>query len=256
MSHVVFTGNIDIALVALWAFFIFFVVLVVYLHRESYREGYPLEDAKTGRYSDSNSALPMPKSKTFHLPFGRDSVTVPQPDRREPVEIAARRMDPSPGAPYIPTGNPMLDGVGPASWAERAKLPDLDAEGHARIVPLAKTDLWLESRDPDPRGKAVYGADGAKAGTVSEVWVDRAERMVRYLAVDTGTRTVLAPMNVASVNRKTGTITIDAILASQFSDAPGIAATDQITFYEEERVQAYFGGGYLYATPSRQESII
>lgn len=253
MPHVVFAGNIDIALVALWAFFIFFVGLVIYLHRESYREGYPLEDAKTGRTNLGVEPLNMPQPKTFHLPFGRGSVTKPD-GKREPLEIAARRADPSPGAPYIPTGNPMVDGVGPAAWANRADVPDLDGEGHPRIVPLAATDLWLEGRDPDPRGLAVYGADGAKAGTVSEVWVDRAERMVRYLAVDTGTRTVLMPMNVALVRR--GSVSTDAILAGQFAGVPAIKGTGQITFLEEERVQAYFGGGYLYATPERQESCL
>lgn len=256
MSHVVFAGNIDIALVALWAFFIFFIGLVIYLHRESYREGYPLEDAKTGKYRDSMSLLPMPRSKTFRLPFGRGSVTVPQHHRREPLTIAAVPADPSPGAPYVPTGNPMVDGIGPAAWAERARLPDLDADGHPRIIPLSASELWLESRDPDPRGRTVMGADGVTAGTVTEVWVDRAERMVRYLAIDTGARTVLAPINAVARIGKTGPVVIDAILASQFADVPAIAATDRITFYEEERIQAYYGGGYLYATAARQESLI
>jgi photosynthetic reaction center H subunit len=256
MHNVVIAGNIDIAMLALWAFFIFFIALVIYLHRESYREGYPLEDPISGRYSDSNSLFPLPESKTFNLPNGGGSVTVPQPDRREPVEIAARRMDRSPGSPYVPTGNPMLDGVGPAAWANRAKVPDADLHGAPRIAPLASTDLWLESRDPDPRGMTVTGADGAVAGTVSEVWVDRMERMVRYLAIDTGTRTVLAPLTVAVIHRATSTVEISAILASQFADVPALDNPGVITFYEEERVQAYFGGGYLYATPGRQESCI
>jgi photosynthetic reaction center H subunit len=256
MHNVVIAGNIDIAMLALWAFFIFFIALVIYLHRESYREGYPLEDPVSGRYSDANSLFPLPDAKTFNLPNGGRSVTVPQPNRREPVEIAAKRMDRSPGSPYVPTGNPMIDGVGPAAWAERAKVPDLDMHGAPRIAPLASTDLWLESRDPDPRGMTVTGADGAVAGTVSEVWVDRMERMVRYLAIDTGKRTVIAPMTVAVIHRATGTVEISAILASQFADAPALAKGDVITLYEEERVQAYFGGGYLYATPERQESCI
>jgi photosynthetic reaction center H subunit len=256
MSHVVFVGNIDIAMIALWAFFLFFIGLVAYLHRESYREGYPLEDAKTGRYRDSNSLLPLPRSKTFLLPFGRGSVTVPQPDSREPVDIAARRADPSPGAPYIPIGNPMIDGVGPASWANRAKLPDLDMEGDLRIVPLSRTDMWLETRDPDPRGMSVTGADDVAVGTVTDIWVDRAERILRYISVDTGARTVVVPLPVVSINRRTGTVRVDAILASQFADAPALEKPDQITFYEEDRVQAYFGGGYLYATPAREESLI
>jgi photosynthetic reaction center H subunit len=256
MQNVVIAGNIDIAMLALWAFFLFFFALVVYLHRESYREGYPLEDARTGKYTDADSLLPLPQPKTFYLPFNRGTVTVPQPHRREPVDIAGHHFDAAPGAPYVPTGNPLIDGMGPAAWAERARVPDLDAHGHPRIVPLATTDLWLESRDPDPRGMTVFGLDEVEVGTVSEVWVDRAERLVRYLAVDTGTRSVLVPITMTSVGRKSRVVKVTALLASQFADAPAIAAADQITFYEEERIQAYFGGGYLYATIARQEPLL
>ena len=40
------------------------------------------------------------------------------------------------------------------------------------------------------------------------------------------------------------------------ADAPAIENTGTITLYEEERVQAYFGGGYLYATRARQEPLL
>jgi len=256
MHNTVIAGSIDLALLALWAFFIFFVALVIYLQRESYREGYPLEDPRTGKYNESESLFPMPQPKTFHRPFGRGSVTVPRIHEREPLDIAGRHADAAQGAPYIPTGNPLVDGMGPAAWANRPQLPDLDAHGNTRIVPLAITDLWLESRDPDPRGMTVVGADGAEVGTVSEVWVDRAERVVRYLAVDTASGNVLVPITMTSVGRGSRIVKVQALLAAQFADAPRIAKTDEITFYEEERVQAYFGGGFLYATPARQEPLI
>jgi len=100
----------------------------------------------------------------------------------------------------------------------------------------------------------VLGADGEIAGTVSEVWIDRAEHVIRYLAITTpGGVKVLAPMAMAVVKRKSGVIVIDALLAAQFAGAPSPAAPDTITLYEEERIVAYFGGGYLYATPERQE---
>ena len=44
--------------------------------------------------------------------------------------------------------------------------------------------------------------------------------------------------------------------AVQFAGVPRLAAVDQITLYEEERVAAYFGGGYLYATAERQEPLM
>lgn len=254
MSVMLF-GNVDWAMLALWAFFLFFIALVFYLHRESYREGYPLEDEISGKY-DGRSALLLIRKKTFKLPFGRGTVTVPNPGNREPVEIAARRADRSPGSPYVPTGNPLVDGVGPASYANRAKLPDLDCEGHPRIVPIGASGLWIEGRDADPRGMTVTGVDDAVAGTVKDIWVDKADRLIRYLAVDTGKRTVLAPMFMAKINRRTNTVKIDAINAAQFADSPAIEKADTITLYEEERVSAYFGGGYLYATRGRQEPVL
>ena len=254
MSVMLF-GNVDWALLALWAFFLFFIALVFYLHRESYREGYPLEDEISGRY-DGRSPLLFIKKKTFKLPFGRGEVTVPNAADREPVEIAARRTDRSPGAPYVPTGNPLVDGIGPAAYANRAKHPDLDYEGHPRIVPIGASGLWIEGRDADPRGMTVTGVDDKVAGTVMDIWVDKADRLIRYLAVDTGARTVLAPMFMAKINRRTNTVKVDAVRADQFADAPAIDSIDTITMYEEERVQGYFGGGYLYATRARQEPMI
>ena len=250
----VFAGHIDVALVAFDAFVLFFIGLVIYLNRESRREGFPLEDDITGRL-DSPALILDAAPKTFKLPFGRGTRSTDD-YAREPVDIPAVR-ERFRGAPYRPTGNPLVDGIGPGAWAERRRVPDLDLEGHARIVPLSSIDtLWIDSSDPDPRGMSVVGADGVVAGTVTDIWVDRAERFIRYLSVDIGTRTVLAPMAMASVSGRKRTISIDAITAAQFADVPAIEGPDTITFYEEERVQAYFGGGYLYATPERQEPIL
>ena len=38
-----------------------------------------------------------------------------------------------------------------------------------------------------------------------------------------------------------------------FAGAPSIASPDVVTFLEEEKIVAYFGAGYLYATPARSE---
>ena len=60
-------------------------------------------------------------------------------------------------------------------------------------------------------------------------------------------------MAMLKIDRRRGRVIVDAIRASQFANAPVIAAADHITLYEEERVVGYFGGGYLYATPARSE---
>jgi photosynthetic reaction center H subunit len=49
---------------------------------------------------------------------------------------------------------------------------------------------------------------------------------------------------------------VNAVLGSQFAGAPALANPDQITFDEEERVAAYYGGGLLYATPARLEPYV
>ena len=255
--HPTLTPGIDVARLVFYAFVLFFVCLVFYLRREDRREGYPLEHELTGRVESEGGPFHTAIAKTFKLSFGRGTVTTPTKGR-EPFQIAARQTDRFTGAPYAPTGNPLVDGVGPAAWAERAKQPDLDWEGHARIVPLsAAAGFFIARQDADPRGYTVVGCDGEVAGTVSEVWVDKADRLIRYLEVEiAGGRHVLAPMTMATIARSKSRITVDAVTAAQFSDAPAIEGTGVITLYEEERVQAYFGGGYLYATPARSEPLI
>lgn len=255
--HLQVTQGIDVALIVLNAFFLFFLGLVVYLRREDRREGYPLEHEMTGRLEGEGGMILTAPTKYFRLPFGHGTVSAPTKGR-EPVNIAARRMEHFAGSPLIPTGNPLVDGIGPAAYAERAKRPDLDWEGHPRIVPIgASGGLTLSVKDPDPRGYAVYGYDKVRAGTVTDVWVDKADRLIRYLQVEVaGGRQVMLPLNMAVVSRTSAVVTTDSVTAAQFADAPGLETVGVITLYEEDRVQAYFGGGYLYATPERSEPIL
>ena len=96
------------------------------------------------------------------------------------------------------------------------------------------------------------------AGTVKDVWIDRAEWMIRYLEVslDGTGQSVMLPMTMSLVNKSKRQVAVDAITAAQFAAVPKTSNPDQITFYEEERVVAYYGGGYLYAVPSRSEPLI
>ncbi len=102
----------------------------------------------------------------------------------------------------------------------------------------------------------VIAADGAVAGTITDLWVDRAEHVIRYLEVDTGTAKVLAPMAMSKINGGKRQVVIDAINAADFAGVPQPVTPGQVTFYEEERIVSYFGGGYLYANRARQEPIL
>lgn len=252
-------GSIDLAEIALTLFFLFFLALVFWLRREDRREGYPLEDSLTGHVGQYGGPLSTASPKTFRLPFGKGTVSYPVSRRedREPVEIAARRRENFPGAPYFPTGNPLVDGIGPAARAKRADYPDMTAHGTTRIVPMSSDEDFSVANfifSTDPRGLEVIAADGKVAGKVCELWVDRSEHVVRYLEVDTGAAKVLAPMTMAVIRRTH--VKIDAINAADYAAVPTPASAAEITRDEEERVIAYFGGGYLYANVGRQEPLI
>lgn len=256
MDDVKIIGDFDLTSMVFAAFTLFFIGLIVYLQRESRREGYPLEDEATGRIDTPGGVLHTAPPKSFLMPFGRGTVTVPGPGR-DPVDMPADRTFRSPGAPYQPRGNPLTSGMGPAAYANRADHPDLDAEGRNRIVPIGMADhIAVDRRDSDPRGMAVIGADDQVAGTVTDIWVDRAEHQIRYLEVDTGSNRVLAPMGMAKVKGKQGKVVIDAINAADFAGAPVPKTAGQITFLEEEKIFGYFGGGYLYANTARQDPIL
>jgi photosynthetic reaction center H subunit len=95
---------------------------------------------------------------------------------------------------------------------------------------------------------------------VTDVWVDRAEALIRYIEVEVttsdGAKRVLLPMPFALVNHKRGRVTVNAILGSQFADVPVTKSLDQVTKLEEDRIVGYYGAGTLYATPSRQEPML
>jgi len=264
------TGYIDVAQVVLYVFWLFFAGLIFYLRREDKREGYPLESDRTARTDriivQGFPAIPAPK--TFHLADGR---TVQAPRQEPPArDIAAEAVAPFPGAPLAPTGDPLADGVGPAAWANRADEPDVTTEGQPKIVPLrVADDFQIAEGDPDPRGLPVLGADDAEAGTVRDVWVDRAEIVIRFLEVELsgageGEKApprVLLPFNLCRVIRPrnvrdTGRVRVKSLLSGQFAGVPRLRNPDRVTLREEDRIMAYYGGGQMYATPARQEPFL
>jgi photosynthetic reaction center H subunit len=255
--HTDLTSYIDVAQVTLYGFWIFFACLIFYLRREDKREGYPLQYEGPGRRSGIGFPS-FPGLKTYLLRNGHVA-TLPnwKNDRRD---AAVTPMAPWPGSPYVPTGNPMLDGVGPASYADREDVPELSMDDIPAIVPLrVDTTISIETRDPDPRGMPVIGADGEVGGTVREVWVDRAEMLIRYLEVEAAAaagRHVLLPMTMARIDRRRSRVLVQSILGRQFADAPTLANPDQVTKREEDRIAGYFGGGNLYATAARQEPLL
>lgn len=259
MSFGHIAGSIDFAQICLYMFWVFFIGLIFYLRQEDRREGYPLIAEPEGQKPRGFFFIPDPK--TFHLPHGG---TAQAPDfELEKRDMRIEKREVWPGAPFVPTGDPMADGVGPASWAERADEPDLTAEGEAKIVPLrAAKEFAPAEGETDPRGLAVIAGDGAKVGTISDLWVDKSEQLIRYLEVGLaeGDKKVLVPMTMAKlvkpVGKADGRVHVGSIYGAHFADVPKTARATQITLLEEDKIMAYFAGGTLYADPNRQEPLL
>jgi photosynthetic reaction center H subunit len=248
------TAYIDVAQVMLYAFWIFFAGLIYYLVQENKREGYPLE-SEAGTRGAPQGWPPVPSPKSYLLQDG-STVTAPRFERSAQT-LNAEPATPYPGAPLEPTGaNALLAGVGPGSWNDRADIADVTAEGQLRIVPLRSVpDFGVAGEDTDPRGLPVLGADGAVAGTVTDIWVDRSDVIFRYLEVQLPQgRQVMLPVPFTRIGDRA--IRVRSILAAQFADVPGLRQPDQITRLEEEKIVAYYGAGTLYATPDRQEPLL
>jgi photosynthetic reaction center H subunit len=258
MHNIVFFGDVDLTEVILLTFTLFFLGLVIYLRREDRREGYPLE-SESGRLEAGSGLLFTAQPKTFILPHNGGVLVKPN-SHRESQQVSAQPTSRAPGSPLTPIGDPMLAGVGPGAYAHRAKVPDALHNGQPKLRPLRLAEgFYLDPADPDPRGMTVVGADRHTGGVVSDVWVDQAEYMIRYLEVEVAGglgRKVLLPMTMSVIDKRRNAVRVDAILGSQFSAVPALANPDQVTLDEEERITAYYGGGYLYATAERSEPLI
>jgi photosynthetic reaction center H subunit len=247
------TQYIDVAQLVLYAFWFFFAGLIWYLRREDKREGYPLESDRSSSIRVEGFPAAPTERKVFRLAHGHEALA----NRIDTRQILAEPTGPWPGAPLEPTGDGMVDGVGPGSYATRGDTPDVTIDGAPRIVPMrVATDFSVADGDPDPRGMPVLGADGVTGGFVSDLWVDRSEPIIRFYEVEVGPRRVLLPAGLARVNKLRRRIEVATILGAQFAGVPGLSNPDQVTLAEEDRIYGYYGGGSLYAEPSRTEPLI
>jgi len=276
------TGYIDVAQLVLYAFWVFFAGLIFYLRREDKREGYPLDSDRSDRSPRvSVVGYPLPPApKTYLLPHGQGSRKAPHAEKITRDIPGTKPSAPWLGAPLEPTGDPMRDGVGPASYADREDVPDLALDGTPKVVPMrVRSDFAIEHEDPDPRGMDVVAADGTVVGKVTDLWVDRAEPRILFFEVGlkesneatadnseadqdgettapAQTQNPLLPYGFAQVSFGKRQIKVSSIMAEHFQHVPRTASDDQITRLEEDRITAYFAGGHLYAHPTRQEPLI
>jgi photosynthetic reaction center H subunit len=248
MVGVNFFGNFDLASLSIWLFWGFFALLIYYLQTENMREGYPLE-TEDGNKAPNQGPFPVPKPKTFILPNGRGTLTVPSAENEAAhrrTDLALARTAVSEGFPHAPTGDPMADGVGPASWVPREDAPELDGHGKAKIVPMAQAGEMRVSAGRDPRGLPVQAGDLEVVGRIRDMWVDAPEQLVRYLEVElnSGSRRLI-PMTMCKI--WADRVRINAITSDLFEGIPATKSLTQVTKLEEDKISGYVAGGWLYA---------
>ena len=168
------TGYIDVAQIVLYAFWLFFVGLIFYLRREDKREGYPLEADRAGRVRRRRAFRHFPgprRSCTLHgtaSPYRAVATTAPN-HRCAPVGGVARRAAPADRQPDA------------RRRRARQPMPIATTSGTQpiegmRIVPLrVAPSVHRRARIPTRAGCRSSRADREVAGTVRDVWVDRAE---------------------------------------------------------------------------------
>ena len=201
------TQYVDVAQLVLYLFWIFFAGLIYYLVREGHREGYPME-TESGR--GQITGWPLPQPKTYLLPHGGEA-SFPN-DKVSPQQLLAEPSHRWTGAPMVPTGNPMLDGVGPGAYADRAdvRILEIDCDlgddyliGHAirvglagpqtspdtfaRLLPTIRRDM-IHDRD------AIRDARFKNAARLRETATDaeNAAALAAFLGVDDSTALGLA----------------------------------------------------------------
>lgn len=251
------TEYVDVAQLALYAFWLFFAGLIYYLHRENKREGYPLIDNRGPRRL-IEGIPPVPPAKTFLM---HDGSTVMAPRAESPGALNAVSQS-FPGAPLVPVGDPLLSGMGPGAFAQRADVPDMAYDDQQpKIVPLrAAPAFFLATEDPDLHGFAVVGCDGVVAGTVADEWIDRSEVVIRYVEVQLtlpgATHRVLLPLNDIVIRKKERKVVTSFITGAQFAHVPVTKNAETVTLLEEDKIMAFYAGGLLYATPRRAEPLL
>ena len=254
------TQYIDVAQIVLYLFWALLAVVIFYLRREDKREGYPLESERSAHITVQGFPS-IPSPKTFLL---ADGTTVQAP-RAQPADT---RPDQGNAGRQLAWRSACTRWRSDDRWRRPRGLRRAQRHSRSRpcngtpkLVPLRSADgFYLEARDPDPRGMPVVGADGEVGGVVRDVWVDRAEYIIRYLEIEVGDkgkkRNVLLPSTLSRISGSKRKVTVKSILGSQFNNVPAHKKPDVVTRLEEDRICAYYASGHLYATPARAEPLL
>lgn len=236
------TNYVDVAQIAWWAFFGFFIGLVLYLRREDQREGYPKH----------NLGLPplagppiLPPPRTY---LRQDGSTTEAPHHDPDPPVRAEPLFRFPGGPLMPVGNKLTAAVGPGTYAMRRDEPFRMTDETPQVQPLRVAAGWsVMAGETDPRGMPVLDIRFRPVGVVRDLWVDRGVKVLRYFEVELdqeeGVGRILLPIHHCVIDERKRRIRVLALHHGQFADVPRLKSSDQITAREEDQINGYYAGG-------------
>jgi sporulation protein YlmC with PRC-barrel domain len=191
--------------------------------------------------------------------FPRKHVLLPQDrmewgERRLVTDVSVRG-----GLSSLPPYDPSrpLDGA-LVSELSRAYPAVYDAEAHdwrapageARVIPLEEAKGFkLEKGAPDLRGWNVFGSDGERVGTVSQLLVDPTALKIRYAGVDVhedlyrlrDDRHVLVPLELLDLKERGNDVWVQRLTAAEIARLPAYTG-GSVSPAMEMTVQRAFGG--------------
>lgn len=165
------------------------------------------------------------------------------------------------GIGSLPPYDPSQPLHAPALEEMRRAYPGVyDPEGHdwrapvteTRVVPLSEAkDFRLEKGAPDLRGWNVFGSDGERIGTVSQLLVDPSALKVRYVDVDvhqdlyllTDDRHVLVPLEFVELRERGKDIWVEDLTAAQVAALPAYTGGAVNPVMERAVQDAFPGAG-------------
>ena len=158
----------------------------------------------------------------------------------------------------------MIDGIGPASLggcvSDEPELRWQMATPRSSRCRILDDFVCHQCRPQTPVGLPVVAGDMTvrSSARISDLWVDVPEQLVRYLR-DTNWKAKAAPawprcsmVRVKSDRKVAGAC---RSMAKHFENMCRATAVGPFRSrkLEEEKICAYYGGGYLYAAQSRQD---
>ena len=247
-------GHLDVAQIMLYAFFLFFAGLHLVP-----APGRPARRLSAGirRTAPSSPRLPVHSLAQDLSPRRRlDRESAEFPGRQRPIN--AVKVEPWPGAPHRADRRPVAGRRRPGSWNVRPDFAYKTFDGHDVVAPMrVATNYAVADGGGNPIGFSVIGADGKVAGTIKDIWVDRAESMVSYYEIGlTGGKSVLAPVHFCDVNFRARTVKITALTAEPVRRGAATEEPRRVTMQEEEKVAAVLRRRHALFDPARAEPLL